>query len=171
VKAGFHLVAWILLFLATRTGADNGMTKLKIPFKAKEVGHCYDRLKQTLPVYQDGIAEIRNEMESNHPFEQRLQNVLTLHASNLQAAQTRESAHTWNEEDIYLCCLYDMLEAMYANEAEQIAGGSGTLDEKRKNLSHLAESITRLPFGSPQYRTAIRPRLENAIAQVSRQLE
>lgn len=164
------LIAWILS-TATRVETENKMTKLKIPYSAKEVGHCYDRLKQTLPVYQKGISDIRSEMESNNSFEQRLQKVLDVHAGILKAAQTQESPHSWEEPDVYLCVLYDMLEAMYVSEADGIVAKAGALPEKRKNLDALVTSIPKLPFGSPQYQSAIRPRLEQAVSNASKKLE
>lgn len=139
------------------------MMTLTIPYNEKDVGHCYERLKQTLPVYQEGISGIRLVMESNRPFAARLQKVLKAHEAVLKSAQTQLSPHSWNEDDFYLCCLYDMLEAMYAAEAARIAAGSGSDEEKRKELAALASSIDKLPFGSPQFREGIRPRLEKAV--------
>lgn len=140
------------------------MMTLTIPYNQKDVGHCYERLKQTLPVYQEGISAIRLVMESNKPFSARLQKVVKANAAVLKSAQTQASPHSWNEDDIYLCCLYDMLEAMYAAESARIATGPGSADEKRKQLAALASSIDKLPFGSPQFREGIRPRLEKAVS-------
>ncbi len=147
------------------------MPKLKIPYSERETGYCYDRLGQTLNVYQKGIADIRLAMESNNSFEQRLRKVLRLHAMSLQAVEPEETSDSWNEEDVYLCCLYDMLESMYNAEAERIASGAVSYEEKRKNLDDLKISIARLPFGSSQYRNNIRPRLERAVLERSKSLE
>ena len=146
------------------------MPKLKIPY-GQEAGHCYERLAQTLPLCQKGIADIRLAMESNNTFEERLRKVLRLHAMNLQAAETEESTDSWNEEDVYLCCLYDMLESMYNAEAERIAAGAGAYQEKRKNLEDLRSSIARLPFGSSEYRNRVRPRLERVVWERINNLE
>jgi hypothetical protein len=81
------------------------MPKLKLPY-GQDAGHCYDRLtQQGQLLYQKGIADIRLAMESKNSFEQRLRKVLRLHAMTLQAAETEETS---DEEDVYLCCLYDM---------------------------------------------------------------
>jgi hypothetical protein len=144
------------------------MTKLKIPYGGAEVDHCFDRLKETLPVYQKGIADIRSAMESNNLFEERLRKVLRLHAALLQAAQNEESPQSWNEEDVYLCVLYDMFEAMYASEADRIAAGSGLPQQKASNLYSLSGTIARLPFGSPQYVSTIRPRLQKIVSDRSK---
>jgi hypothetical protein len=146
------------------------MPKLKIPY-GQNAGDCYDRLAQTLPLYQKGITDIRLAMESNNSFEQRLRKVLRLHAMILQAAETDETSDSPNEEDVYLCCLYDMLESMYNAEAERIAVGAGAYQEKRKNLDDLRASIARLPFGSPEYRNSTRPSLEKAVFQRIKNLE
>lgn len=140
------------------------MMTLTIPYNQKDVGHCYERLKQTLPVYQEGISGIRRVMESNQSFAARLQKVVKANAAVVKSARTQASPHSWNEDDIYLCCLYDMLEAMYAAESARIATGPGSAVEKRKQLAALASSIDRLPFGSPQFREGIRPRLEKAVS-------
>ena len=141
------------------------MNELKIPYSPKEVGHCYDRLKQTMPVYQNGISAIRSEMESQNSFDLRLKKVLSLLNNAVQEGQTQESTNSWNEDDVFRCCFYDMLEAMYAAEAERITSGQGTSAEKMKNLDALAASIAKLPFGSPQYDSGIRPRLEKAVSE------
>ena len=88
------------------------MAKLKIPYSPDEVGECYRRLGQLLPVYQKGISDIRAKMESNQPFDQRLKAGLKIHARVLRESAKQETQHSWNEEDVYLCCLYDMLESM-----------------------------------------------------------
>jgi hypothetical protein len=144
---------------------ETTMNELKIPYSPKEVGHCYDRLKQTMPVYQNGISAIRSEIESQNSFDQRLKKVLSLLNSTVQEGQTRESSNSWNEDDVFRCCFYDMLEAMYAAEAERITSEQGTSADKMKNLDALAASIAKLPFGSPQYESGIRPRLEKAVSE------
>jgi hypothetical protein len=146
-------------------------TKLKIPYDPQQVGHCYERLKEMLPVYQKGISRIRAEMESGRPFHQRLDKLLSLHDSILETGQGQKTSHSWIEEDVYLCCLYDMLEAMYAMEAEKILRSDGLTAQKKKNLEELSRSIEDLPFGSPQYRTGIRPRLESVISSCVKQLD
>jgi hypothetical protein len=147
------------------------MTRLKIPFSGAEVEHCFDRLKETLPVYQKGIADIRTAMESNNLFEERLRKVLRLHAALLQAAQDEESPQPWNEEDVYLCVLYDMFQAMYAAEADRIAGAAGLPQEKARNLYSLSGTIARLPFGSPQYIATIRPRLQRIVSETAKRFD
>ena len=146
------------------------MPKLKIPY-SELTGYCYDRLAQTQSVYQKGIADIRLAMESNNSFEERLRKVLRLHAMSLQAVEPEETPESLNEEEVYLCCLYDMLESMYNAEAERIAGGAVSYEVKKKNLDDLKVSIARLPFGNPQYRNNIRPRLERAVSERSKNLE
>jgi hypothetical protein len=146
------------------------MNKLKIPYSKQEVGHCYERLKQTMPVYQEGIADIRSEMESESPFETRLQNVLRRHEAVMKTADPESSPHSWNEDDVYFCVLYDMLEAMLAAESEHVAKQESTPDQKRKAFDALGRSIARLPFGSPQYRSSIRPRLEKIVADNRKKL-
>jgi hypothetical protein len=144
------------------------MTKLKIPFSETDVKHCLDRLKETLPIYQKGIADIRTAMESNNLFEERFRKVLRLHAALLQAAQNEESPQSWNEEDVYLCVLYDMFQAMYAAEADRIAGAAGSSQEKARNLHLLSGTIARLPFGDQQYIARVRPRLQKIVSDVTK---
>ena len=90
--------------------------------------------------------------------------------SVLRESAKQETQHSWNEEDVYLCCLYDMLESMYAAEATRIATGTDDAKEKRKNLAQLSATIPKLPFGSPQYQEGIRPRLERAVSIMERRL-
>jgi hypothetical protein len=139
------------------------MNNLKIPHNPGEAGVCYKRLKEALPVYQKGIADIQLEMNSKSPFDLRLRKVLRLHARTLQEALDQETSSSWNEEEVYLCCLYDMLEAFYIFEADRIAHSAGSSDEIRRSLNELFASIPKLPFGSSHYQSIIRPRLERAI--------
>jgi hypothetical protein len=154
----------VLMSLSLAAAAEEKMTKLKIPYSPSEVGECYRRLEQTLPVFQKGISDIRTRMESNQIFDERLRAVLKIHARVLRESTNQESQHSWNEEDIYLCCLYDMLESMYAAEANRIASGTGAAEERRKSLRQLSSTIPKLPFGSPQYSEGIRPRFERAVS-------
>jgi hypothetical protein len=158
------LAALVMMILCISTKPEEKMMKLKIPYSPSEVGECYRRLDQTLPVFQKGISDIRDAMESTEPFDRRLRKVLKLHERVLRESAKQETQHSWNEEDVYLCCLYDMLESAYAGEADRIAKGTGDPAEKRKSLSQISATIPKLPFGSPQYREGIRPRLERAVS-------
>jgi hypothetical protein len=158
------VAALVFLGVCIAAEADEKMTKLKIPYNPSQVGECYRRLEQTLPVFQKGISGIRAAMESNQKFDARLRKALQLHARVLRESADQETPHSWNEEDVYLCCLYDMLESMYAAEANRIASGNDPAEERKKGLAQLSETISKLPFGSPQYQEGIRPRLERAVS-------
>ena len=143
------------------------MTKLKIPFHEIESSSCYERISETLPVYRKCISDIRVAMESNNLFEERLRKILRLHGSLLKDAQNEESSQTWNEEDVYLCVLYDMFEAMYTAEADRIVAGSGISQQKARSLYDLGNTIARLPFGSTHYLSTVRPKLQKIISDAS----
>lgn len=143
---------------------------IQIPFSPKEVGHCYERLQKADEVYRETIEEIRQVMVSTAPFEERLSECLRSHNEMLEETHQNLDSE-FPEEDIYLCCLYDMLEAMYAAEAKSIAGSELEKQARLDQLDALQQSIRQLPFGSPQFREGIRPRLERQVRQVEEELE
>jgi hypothetical protein len=73
-------------------------------------------------------------------------------------------------EDIYLCCVYDLVEAAFASEVESVLKSTNNSELKTKQLDQLTSVIELLPFKSPQYETTIKPRLEKKITQAKAEL-
>jgi len=164
-------IALICILLAS--GAESVKEEkpmLKIPYRPKEVGHCYERLKEASPVYQKAVAEIQTTLGSGSDFNERLQKSMEIHRAAREQGKKEPRRHTWIEEDIYLCCLYDVLEAAIANEAETIIQSKDSKEVKEKRLDGLGQSIESLTFGSPQYRTGIKPRFQEKVLDARKRL-
>lgn len=153
------------------TNAQDAKTMIQIPFSPKEVGHCYERLKKTLPAYQEARAEEESIIRSEAPYSERLQKTLALHAAVLDRVRADQSDPEGVDEGIYMCCLYDMLEALVASEVDRVAGSSLPVSEKQTQLESIGDSIRNLPFGSPQFKTGIRRRLEAHVTGALKKLK
>lgn len=161
------------LALVAMAGAGN-MTEtrhLTIPYNPKDTGHCYERLSQTQSVYQDAVRKIREALESDRDFSARMKSAMALNKKTIEQSQTLPHLQPWIEEDVYLCCLYDMLESVVSAETTEIVSGKDNPKQKEARLKAVLDDIASLPFGSPQYRTGIRPRLEKPVKNAMKKLK
>jgi hypothetical protein len=168
LKIGAFLLCICMVLEAESAKEEKPM--LKIPYRPKEVGHCYERLKEASPVFQKAIEEIQTTLQTESEFNERLQKSMEIHRAAREQGKKEPRRHTWIEEDIYLCCLYDILEAAFAQEAETITQSKEPKEVKEKLLDNLGQSIESLKFGSPQYRTGIKPRFEEKISNARKHL-
>ncbi|MEW6364888.1 MAG: hypothetical protein AB1714_09640 [Acidobacteriota bacterium] len=136
---------------------------MKLPFEP-DAKRCHEDLKQTNAAYQQGFAALRALADSDSPFDERLHRFMKSHEATLAAAQTQPQRQTWVEEDVYLCCVWDLLQSMFAAEAQSIAGSSRTVAEKRGALDELSKRVDKLPFGSPLWRDGPRARIQKRLA-------
>lgn len=165
-----YALAFLLALTAVSCAIAEDKKMIQIPFSPKEVGHCYEKLQNTEAVYRETIEEIHKTMDSAAPFEERLSKCMQVHNEMLEHTHQNIESE-FPEEDIYLCCLYDMLEAMYSVEAKNISGSPLEKERKQEKLDALQQSIRQLPFGSPQFREGIRPRLERQVRAAEEELE
>jgi hypothetical protein len=168
-KAVYSFCAAIWMAAMT-VNAQDVKPMIQIPYSPKEVGHCYERLHRALPAYREARAGIEAVIRSGAGYSERLQKVLALHAEVLERVRADGSDPEGVDEGIYLCCLYDMLEAMVAAEAESVSAGPLPASGKRAQLESIGESIRNLPFGSPQFKTGIRRRLEGHVSGALKKL-
>jgi len=72
--------------------------------------------------------------------------------------------------NIYTCFLFDLLEAMFAGEAEAILHGAGSVEEKRKALQALSDDLRAIPFDDPIWNEEVKPyiqkHLNDALSQI-----
>jgi hypothetical protein len=159
---------WLILMMATmNTYASEVKPMIKIPYHPKATSHCYERIKTTRPHYRDAVAQMRSVIESQAQFQDKLNKVLALHQQVLKAKSDSEAE--FQEMDVFLCCLYDMLQALYADECEKILASNA--DDKKQQLDAVAKSLDELPFGSPQYRTGIRPKLVGIVTSAQKKVK
>ena len=149
------------------TYANEVKSMIKIPYHPKATSHCYESIKTARAHYRDAVAQMRSVIESQAQFQEKLNKVLALHQQVLKAKSDSEAE--FQDMDVFLCCLYDMLQALYADESEKILASNA--DDKKQQLDAVAKSINGLPFDSPQYRTVIRPKLVRIVTSAQKKLK
>jgi hypothetical protein len=161
------MFVWLVLMVMIQANEVKPM--IKIPYHPKATSHCYESIKTARPPYRDAVAQMRSAIESQAPFQEKLNKVLALHQQALKS-QTDSEAE-FQQIDVFLCCLYDMLQALYADEAEKILASNADKNQKKTELDALAKSIDGLSFDSPQYRNVIRPNLVGIVTSAQKKLK
>jgi hypothetical protein len=162
------MVIVILIMIATLSAQANEVkSMIKIPYHPKATSHCYESIKTAPALYRDAVAQMRSAIESQTQFDEKLNKVLALHQQVLESKTDSESE--FQQIDVFLCCLYDMLQALYADESDKILASNA--DQKKGQLAALAKSIEGLPFGGTTYRTAIRPKLVSIVTSAQKKLK
>ena len=164
------MLFWIVFVAATLNAQANEVkSMIKIPYHPKATAHCYESIKTTRAPYRDAVAQMKSVIESQAQFEEKLNQVLALHQQVLKAQTDSESE--FQQMDVFLCCLYDMLQALYADGSQNILASDANKNQKKEQLTAVAKSIEGLPFGGPQYRTGIRPKLERIVASAQKKVK
>jgi hypothetical protein len=164
------MLIWIVFMAATLNAQANEVTSMiKIPYHPKATSHCYESIKTARAPYRDAVAQMKSVFESQAQFEEKLNKVLALHQQVLNAKTDSESE--FQQMDVFLCCLYDMLQAFYADESHKILASDVDKNQKKEQFTAVAKSIEGLPFGGPKYRTGIRPKLESIVASAQKKLK
>lgn len=164
------MLIWLIIMTTTLMAQANEVkSMIKIPYHPKATSHCYESIKTTHAPYRDAVAQMRSVIESQAQFEQKLNKVLELHQQVLKSKSDDESE--FQDMDVFLCCLYDMLQALYADESQKILASNADSDQKKEQLAAVAKSIDGLPFGSPLYRTGIRPKLVGIVTSAQKKLK
>lgn len=145
---------------------------MRIPYR-REARPCYERLRRSHEVLRSGFEALLSAARSTLPFSVRLQNVLALHGDVMEKAKKRiqEIPELQVEGgNIYTCFLFDLLEAMFAGEAEAILHGAGSVEEKRKALQALSDDLRAIPFDDPIWNEEVKPyiqkHLNDALSQI-----
>jgi len=161
---------WLILMMATmNTYANEVKPMIKIPYHPKATSHCYESIKTTRAPYRDAVAQMRSVIESQAQFQEKLNKVLVLHQQVLKAKSDSEAE--FQDMDVFLCCMYDMLQALYADESEKILASNADSNQRKEQLDTVAKSIDGLQFESPQYRNVIRPKLVGIVTSAQKKLK
>lgn len=97
--------------------------------------------------------------------------MVTLHEDILKRAEEQRLPDLWVAGDTaYQCCLWDLLEAMFASEAEAIWHGPATTEEKRRALQALSDLLQGLPFSGPTWNEGVRPRIQQTLNEAFHQI-
>jgi hypothetical protein len=159
---------WLILMMATmNTYASEVKPMTKIPYHPKATSHCYESIKTARAPYRDAVAQMRSVIESQAQFQEKLNKIIALHQQVLKAKSDSEAE--FQDMDVFLCCLYDMLQALYADESQKILASNA--EDKKQQLDAVGKSIDALPFESPQYRNAIRPKLVGILTSAQKKVK
>lgn len=151
------------------TYASEVKPMIKIPYHPKATSHCYESIKTARAHYRDAVAQMRSVIESQAQFQEKLNKVLELHQQGLKSKSDSEAE--FQDMDVFLCCMYDMLQALYADESGKILTSNAVSKQKKEQLDAVAKSIDGLPFDSPLYRNGIRPKLEGIVTSAQKKLK
>lgn len=140
------------------------MVEITLPYN-KEMTHCYEHLSKTNEEYRDAFAELRKIASQSLSFEERLRKISERHEAALRKGKAVAQQQPWREEDAYVCCVYDLHEAVFAKEVERILTSSGETEAKSTLLRNMMKSLEGVPFGSPQWNTRIKLRIQKNIKE------
>lgn len=138
--------------------------KPKIPYQP-DTGQCYERLSQSNEKFRNGFESLKTVAESSEPFSDRLEKILKSHEEITRKGKALPPLHPWREENAYVCCVYDLLESVFAAEQESIMKDSGESNEKQNKFKGLLKDLKKVEFGSPQWNGRIKPRIEGEIKE------
>jgi hypothetical protein len=160
------LIGMALAFLLSAScSTDKTEKEMKVPYQ-QSAASCYERLKETDSLYQKGVDQVLTVARSDDAFSKKLDTVLSFNESVIEKSRTVRSSKPWREEDVYLCCFFDLLEAMFASESETILKGSTSATEKRKGIEQLEDAVSRIQLSGPKWnqgaQVTIRKNLEEA---------
>lgn len=143
---------------------------LNLPYRP-ESAICYARLKETRPVFQEGFDQMQAEAVSLRSVQDRLPMITEIHMETIAESRKEPSKTTWNEEDIFVCCAFDLLHGLFAKESERIAADSqANKSDKQKKLRQLLQLLDNMPFTGPSWgqgtKPAIRKQLEAGLHEL-----
>lgn len=152
---------WSMLFGCK--SATPGAAKVPgTPFNPQTAG-CYERLAKVGPAYQQGYQDMAALLGESAPLVSLLPRVVSTHERVLQAGRAAPVNPKMLEEDVYLCCMRDTLEARVAREVRATVDGDAGTQDKRALLEALLEGVRGLPWSGPKWTTMERPAIEKHV--------
>lgn len=167
MQAGNRLLAILALMACFFAGTyDIGaeIMKLKIPYQP-DTGQCYERLGQSNKEFRDGFESLKTIAASSDAFADRLDKILKSHEEISRKGKALPPLQPWREENAYVCCVYDLLESVFAAEEENILISSAESKDKRNKLNQMFKTLNKVDFGNPQWNGRIKPRIEEELKQ------
>jgi hypothetical protein len=167
MQVGNKLLAIIVLsvcFFAVSFDVGAEIMKLKIPYQT-DTGQCYERLAQSNQEFKNGFESLKSIAAGSDDFTVRLDKILKSNEEITTKGKTLPPQQPWREENAYVCCVYDLLESLFAAEQESILASSAESKEKENKLRELLKSLNKVDFGSPQWNGRIKPRIEEELKQ------
>jgi hypothetical protein len=167
MQVGNRLLAIIVLLACFFAGSfDVGaeIMKLKIPYQP-DTGQCYERLAQSNQEFKNGFESLKTIAASSDAFADRLDKILKSNEEISRKGKALSPQQPWREENAYVCCVYDLLESVFAAEEESILNNPAENKEKQNKLNQLLKALKKVDFGSPQWNGRIKPRIEEELKQ------
>jgi len=137
------------------------MSTLTLPFAA-ESKHCYEKLPRVSAIYRDGFKQLQEIAEGSGPYPERFSKLVKAHEAIIAKGMDAPSGPLM-EQDVYLCCVYDLLNAWLAKEAQAAKASSGSDEEKKKALDALWAPVDHLGWSGPQWNEIEKPRLKRRL--------
>jgi hypothetical protein len=158
------IIALIFCFFADTFDTGAEIMKLKIPYQP-DTGQCYERLAQSNQEFKNGFESLKTIAATSDPFADRLDKILKTSEEISKKGKALPPQQPWREENAYVCCVYDLLESVFAAEEESILNSSAEKKEKQNKLNQLLKALNKVDFGSPQWNGRIKPRIEEELKQ------
>ena len=147
-----------------------GSPLLKTPYRPEST-MCFQRLKDIDETYRKAIESILKIAKTEGPFWQRLETMVNIHIDEVeQPDNLKAQKKSRKEEDIYQCCLFDIVEAFFGHECELILDSSFGAEQKRHAMDRLLRSLKDVPLGGPQWNHGTMPRINKRLEDVKKQI-
>jgi hypothetical protein len=132
---------------------------------------CFQRLKDIDETFRNAIDSILKIAKTDGPFWQRLESIVNVHIDEVeQPDNLKAQKKSRKEEDIYLCCLFDIVDALFAQESETILDSSFGAEQKHHAIDRLLRNLKDVAFGGPQWNHGTMPRISKRLQDIKRQI-
>jgi hypothetical protein len=132
---------------------------------------CFQKLKDIDATFRNAIDSILKIAKEESPFWQRLEAMINVHIDEVeQPDNLKAQKKPRKEEDIYQCCLFDIVEALFAQESETIHSSSFGSQQKKHALDRLMRNLKDIALGGPQWNHATVPRIMKRLEDIKRQI-
>lgn len=146
---------------------------LKTPYRS-EAALCFQQLKDTDELYRNTIDQILKTANSELPFREKLDGVVNIHIDAVEQPsadfKVKLKKKSVKEEDIYLCCFFDIVEALFAVESETIVGSSFGPSQKKHAMDRTIRILSEVPLGGPRWNHNTQPRILRRLMDLKRQI-
>lgn len=143
---------------------------MKTPYRPEST-MCFQRLKDIDEKYRNTIDKILTTAKAEVPFWQRLEAMVNTHIDEIEVtADLKAQKTSRKEEEIYLCCFFDIIEALFADECESIRGSSFGAEQKRHAMDRLLRNLKDVALGGPQWNHQTTPRIQKRIEDLKKQI-
>ncbi len=147
---------------------------LKTPYRT-EAALCFQQLKDTDELYRNTIDQILKTANEELPFRERLDGVVNTHIDAVEEPsdlklKLKLKKKSVKEEETYLCCFFDIIEALFAVESESIVRSSFGPSQKKHAMDRMTRILNEVPLGGPRWNHNTQPRILRRLMDMKRQI-